>query len=287
MLLFYVDESGGTTMGGSLAPLVEGRTHVRDLFALAAVGIHDSSREPLAEELVAVKARHFGEGAVARAWGETEIKGRNLAEAARVREGHAPRDLPAGYAAVADPARLGNLLRDLGQLFAKFRPLVFTVIVDKRALRAIDPLASPLGIAYARLYERVAQTLGSVNRGEGAIFVADRQDEHEAYFDSGAMHHVRREMASKGVNRPNFNLVIDKPVWIDPTLSTWDRELIQLPDLVAFAVRAWYAHGRPPAARHYLWDKIEPCFAAHWNTTKAQGGGIMVYPDPGRYPPVR
>ena len=287
MLLFYVDESGGTSMGGALAPKVNGRTHIRDLFALSAVGIHDSSREPLAEEIVTVKARNFGEGAVRRDWGDTELKGRLLSEAARIAKGEHGRDIPAGYAAVTTPQGLGLLLRDVGQLYAKFRPLVFTVIVDKRELRAADPDASPLGIAYAKLYERVAQTLGSVNRGEGAIFVADRQDEHEAYFTSGAMHQMRRALASKGVNRPDFNLLLDKPVWIDPVLSRWDREIIQLADLVAFATRAWYAHGEPPRAPHFLWDKIEPCFAAHWNTTKAQGGGIMVYPDPGKYPPVR
>ncbi|WP_062305162.1 DUF3800 domain-containing protein [Demequina subtropica] len=285
MLLFYVDESGGTTMNVEAAG--EGRTPVRDLFALAAVGIHDSSREPLAEEILRVKERHFGTHAVSRAWGETEIKSRHLWLASRWASGEFPGGLPTGYANVLEKMHLHYLLRDLGQLFAKFRPLVFSVVVDKRALAAVDSTLNPLGIAYARLYERVAQTLGSVNRGEGAIFVADRQDEHEAYFNSGSMHEVRQGLASKGANRPNFNLVVDKPVWIDPTLSTWDRELIQLADLVAFATRAWYGAGQPPTDRHLLWDKIEPCFAAHWNTTKAQGGGIIVFPDPGKYPPVR
>ncbi|WP_062517689.1 DUF3800 domain-containing protein [Demequina gelatinilytica] len=285
MLLFYVDESGGTSMNVGVA--ADGRTPVRDLFALAAVGIHDSSREPLAEEIVRLKERNFGAEALGSDWGATEIKARHLWLASRRAHGEQVAGAPAGYAGVADKKHLNDLLRDLGQLFAKFRPLVFSVVVDKRALAAVDPTLNPLGVAYARLYERVAQTLGSVNRGEGAIFVADRQDEHEAYFNSGAMHEVRQGLASKGANRPNFNLVVDKPVWIDPTLSTWDRELIQLADLVAFATRAWYGAGQPPTDRHLLWDKIEPCFAAHWNTTKAQGGGIIVFPDPGKYPPVR
>jgi len=287
MLLFYVDESGGTAMHGHLSAPVDGRTHQRDLFALSAVAIHDSSRELLARELTEVKARRFGAGAVSRAWGDTELKARYLADAWRLAAGEHARDLPAGYAAVADPARLDDLLRDLGQVFAKFRPLVFTAIVDKRELRRIDPDASPLGIAYAKLYQRAAQTLESVNRGEAGIFVADRQDEHEAAFDSGAMHAARQELAARAGKRPNFDLLIDKPVWIDPVLSVWDREIIQLADLVALATRVWYAHGGPPAGRHFLWDRIEPCFAAHWDTTKAQGGGIMVYPDPGPYPPVR
>ncbi|WP_296667601.1 DUF3800 domain-containing protein [Demequina sp.] len=288
MLLFYVDESGGTSM--RFAAPTHGRTRApgaSELFVLSAVGVHDSSREPLALELQAVKERAFGDAAARLEWGDTELKGKHLAHLDHnIRDG-AHDDVPAGYAAVDDLHRLHLLLRDLGQVFAKFRPLVFSVVVDKRAILESGSRANPLGAAYAQLYARVALTLEHVNRGEGAVFVADQQDEHEAYFKSGAMREDLRTLTSKGKNRPNFRLLIDKPVWIDAGLSTWDRELIQLADLVAYASYEWYKIRAAPASRHFLWDKIEPCFAAHWNTTKAQGGGIIVYPDPGKYPPVR
>lgn len=288
MLLFYVDESGDTSM--SFTPPRRGRTRSRgasDLFVLSAVGVHDSSREPLALELVEVKERAFGPDAMALPWADTELKGKHLSHLHHNLRDGAHDDVPRGYAQVSDLGRFNDMLRDLGQIFAKFRPLVFSVVVDKGAILSAGSDVNPLGAAYARLYERVALTLDGVNRGEGAVFVADQQDEHEAYFTSGAMRDDLASLAAGGRRRPNFRLLIDKPVWIDSTLSTWDRELIQLADLVAYSSYEWFKVGGPPAERHFLWDRIEPCFAAHWNTTKAQGGGIIVYPDPGRYPPVR
>jgi len=287
MLLFYVDECGGTSM--TFSPPPEGKTMASgssELFVMSAVGIHDSSREPLAHEIEELKLRNFGAKAVGGTWADTELKGKYLAHLARHFAGTSAPDVPKGYRAISDKHNFGFLLRDLGQLFAKFRPTIFTVIVDKRELTGPHAAVNPLGAAYSRLYERVALTLQNVNGGEGGIFVADRQDEHEVYFKSGAMHQVRRSLASKGINRPDFNLLLDKPLWIDPTLSTWDREIIQLADIVAYSSYEWWKERRPPSERHFLWDKISPCFAAHWNTTKAQGGGIIVYPDPGKYPAI-
>jgi len=287
MLLFYVDESGGTSMTFREAPRGRSRgSGASEYFVLSAVGIHDSSRELLALELRAIKERVFGAAATDRPWGDTEIKGSYLAHLDHNLRDGAHDWLPPGYAAVYDLNHMHELLRDLGQLFAKFRPLVFSVVVDKGAILDANSGVNPLGAAYARLYERVALTLAQVNRGEGAIFIADQQDEHEAYFKSGALTRDVNALATKGRGRPHFDLLLDKPVWIDPKLSTWDKELIQLPDLVAYASYAWYKTGGPPRGNHYLWDKIAPCLAAHWNTTKAQGGGITVYPDPGKYPPI-
>ena len=288
MLLFYVDKSGGTSMTFS-APQ---RGHTRpqgasDLFVLAAVGIHDSSRARLAVEIQEAKLRCFGEGAMARPWNDTELKGTFLSHVVRHHDGDRIGRIPAGYGALVARGKVDALLRDLGQIFAKFRPLVFAMVVDKRAMAAREEHGSVLGAAYARLYERVALTLDQVNEGEGGLFVADQQDEHEAYFKSGAMRDDLDALAADRTAKPNFRLLVDKPVWIDSSLSTWDRELIQLPDLVAYATYEWFKIGGPPAGRNFLWDKISPCFAEHWNTTKVQGGGIIVHPDPGRYPPVR
>ncbi len=287
MLLFYVDESGGTSM--SFAEPQHGHTRPQgasDLFVLAAVGIHDSSRAKLALEIKDAKRRCFGEGAMSRPWNDTELKGTFLAHVVRHRDGAKMGRIPVGYSALLARGMVHDLLRDLGQIFAKFRPLVFAMVIDKRAMAQQEKPGSVLGSAYARLYERVALTLDQVNEGEGGLFVADQQDEHEAYFKSGAMRQDLDVLAARRKAKPNFRLLIDKPVWIDSSLSTWDRELIQLPDLVAYSTYEWYKIGGPPQGPNFLWDKIEPCFAEHWNTTKVQRGGIIVHPDPGKYPPV-
>ncbi|WP_430868480.1 DUF3800 domain-containing protein [Demequina aurantiaca] len=285
MLLFYVDESRDPKPFPKDHPVwVPGDPS--EFFVLSAVGIHDSSREPLALEIAAVKEKYFGSAARNPDWSLTELKGSFIAQTARAKGGARPGFVPAGYQAVADPAVMGHLLNELGQLFAKFRPTIFSVVVDKKALAAAGTDVDPLGAAYSRLYERVALTLEHVNTGEGALFVADQQPAHEAYFKSGAMHDVRRELKSKGKNRANFNLLLDKPLWVDTDYSTWDREIIQLADIVAYSTYEWFKRQEPPKERYLLWDKITPWFAAHWNTTKAQGGGIIVYPDPREYPPI-
>lgn len=285
MLLFYIDESRDTK---PFPPGHETRMpgDPSEYFVLSAVGIHDSSRELLAKEIAAVKDRHFGRFARNPDWSLTELKGSFIAHTARAKSGLRPDFVPAGYQTVSDPVKLSHLINELGQLFAKFKPTIFSVVVDKKALAKIGTEIDPLGAAYSRLYERVALTLEHVNAGEGALFVADQQPAHEAYFKSGAMHDVRRELKPKGNNRANFNLLLDKPLWVDTNYSTWDREIIQLADLVAYATYEWIKRGGPPEDKHLLWSKIAPCFAAHWNTTKAQGGGIIVYPDPGKYPRV-
>ncbi|WP_291377617.1 DUF3800 domain-containing protein [Demequina sp.] len=280
MLLFYVDECGDAKAwprAGSKAPTPS------DYLVLAAVGIHDSSRGPLAIELQATKERYFGKHARNPDWSLTELKGRYLKHAAA---GHGVPMVPSGYAALIQSGNLHLLVRDLGQIFAKFRPTIFSVVVDKAALRAADSAVEPLGAAYSKLYERVALTLGHVNAGEGGMFVADQQESHENYFKSGALHDARRALRPKGSNRPDFDLLMDKPLWVDTERSSWDREMIQLADIVAYSTYEWFKIQSPPQANHYLWDKIAPCFAAHWNTTKAQGGGIMIYPEPRTYPPI-
>lgn len=285
MLLFYVDESRD--------PKPFPKDHKKwqpgdpsEYFVLSAVGIHDSSREPLALEIAAVKEKHFGKTARNPNWSLTELKGSFISRTAQAKGGVRPDFVPAGYKAVAEAQQMNHLINELGQIFAKFRPTIISVVVDKKALAKLGSDVDPLGAAYSRLYERVALTLEHVNAGEGALFVADQQPAHEAYFKSGAMHEVRRGIQSKGKNRANFNLLLDKPLWVDTEHSTWDREIIQLADIVAYSTYEWFKRQAPPTENYLLWSKIVPWFAAHWNTTKAQGGGIIVYPDPGKYPAI-
>jgi hypothetical protein len=273
MLLFYVDESGG--MAGHTG---EHRRH-HDLFSLAAVGIHDESRAPLAEDLHAIRLRHLGKAVDSGEWKDTEIKARYLWLAHESISGPARGKLPEPYRPLVDRAKLNLLLFDIEKVFAKFRPVVLAAIVDKPRL---GDGAHPIGAAYASLYQSAVLMLENVYGGSTGAFVADEQHEHEAHFASGAMRAAREAAASRGKYRPNFNLVLDKPLWIDSRLSTWDREIIQLADLAAFATRAWAAAGAPPSERHFLWRAIEPCLATDWRKgTGVRGAGLSLIPDPG------
>jgi len=275
MLLFYVDESGGT----ALRPDVSRRHY--DLFSLAAVGIHDGSRAPLAADLVAFKRSQFGDAAFdGQPWAETEIKARYLWALSEVVGGREMK-LPAPYRTLATKQALNQFLYGIERIFAKFRPMVFAAIVDKRSLAARSG-AAPLGAAYESLYKTAALTLENVFGGAGGAFVADQQTEHEQFFDAGSMRNVLQERRSTPKYEPNFDLLLDKPLWIDSKLSTWDREILQLADLVAFATRAWAAAGEPPRERHFLWDAISPSLVSDWRKgTGARGAGLSMIPDPG------
>lgn len=286
MLLFYVDESGSTHLESP------GRSEVAPYFSLAAVGIQDSARSSVAGDFQEIKRRHFGEAVAASApWGDTEIKGRHLWLLAEAVEGRLHGELPAPYRALVEAPKsrrkqgMNALLYDVERLFTKFRPTVFTAVVDKREHGADTAPLEVLGAAYAALYQSVALTMEHVHGGASAAFVADQQGEHERFFETGAMRDVRDRLASKGVYRPDFNLLLDKPLWIDSALSTWDREIIQLADLVAFAVRAWVARGSAPRERHYLWRSIAPTLAFDWRRgTGVRGAGLTLIPDSAAFP---
>ncbi len=276
MLLFYVDESGNT--GVPIGDAGRGR-----YFALAAVGVRDSSREALAREIRSVRIKYFGEKAVAASWAETELKARHIQALTSNTPIGAPNGAPLGWAGVAEHNKLNNLTRDLEKVFAKFRPLVFAAVVDKSGLPEGD---SAVATAYARLYIEVAKAAANVYVGESVLFVADRQDEHERLFRSGAVHESRRKLAPKGPARPDFNLIIDTPIWLDPSLSTWDREIIQLADLVALAAREWALQRSAPKHSSFMWRAMVPCFALHWHETTAVKAGLTIYPPPKAYPPI-
>lgn len=273
MLIFYVDESGHHALS---AP--------SPYFVLAAVGIRDTSRKPLAEALLALKARHFGDHAAQQPWAASEIKGSNLARLARSVD---TKQVPAGpllYRELATAKQSDALVEDVGRVFYKFRPLIFAIAVDKAALPASPTLKGehPLGIAYTYLSRRVAQTMERLHAGEAAILVADQQKEHEAYFRSGELH-ATRERLTKGM-RTDVNVVLDKPLWIDTDLSAWDREILQLPDIVAYAVGELLKRGEAPTEPYFLWQRIKPHFAVQWATGEIESGGLAIYPKPKQYP---
>ena len=84
--------------------------------------------------------------------------------------------------------------------------------------------------------------------------------------------------------QPNFELLLDRPMWINPDWHPLDREILQLPDLVAYAVSEAVRIGAAPIGQHLLWDDFAPCLATHWATGAVADAGLAIVPRPTVYP---
>jgi hypothetical protein len=279
MLIFYADEYGDhsmTTAPDSEPPVLKKGTS--EYFILSAVGVRDTSRKPLAEALFEIKRRHFGARVDEIPWSESEIKGRYLFRATRSAASANVLASPSSYAQLDTMNKVNGLVHDLGMIFAKYRPLVFTVAVDKKELLARQSGLHPLGVAYAYIHQRIALTMEKLYAGDAAIVVADQQTQHEAFFRSGKLHASRESLTPNLYVKPNFNLVLDKPLWVDTELSSWDREIIPLADIVAYTTAECMKRKEPPAEACYLWEQIKTCLAMNWSSGKIIGGGFAVHP---------
>lgn len=282
MLLFYIDESGHHRMDADDQHPDRLAHDTTDWFVLSAVGIRDTSRRPLAEEIDRIKRAHLG-ARVERPWNETEIKGRRLAITRRAVELKDSGD--DAYSDVKDLKRLNALEHELRMLYARFRPLTFTVAVDKKRLFSTRPGDSALGWAYAFLYRRVALSLQRLYPGEGGVLVADQQTEHEKAFRTGELTKLRDDLAEAAPwLRADYRLLLDRPLWIDSTLSTWDREIIQLADLVAFTTHEGLARGFSSIAAKQLWPAVRPVLAEDWSKGGPDGEGLVIFPKPEVWP---
>lgn len=242
-------------------------------FTLAGIGIRDTARTRLAEQLLRLKLTHFGEHDGA-GWAATEIKGSYLRRAVADGGGES-RNLPAGWTTLRDAQALVD---DLALLVRQFRPLVLTNVVDKRKMIARRDTLNPIGIAYSYLQRNIALTLEHQYAGECAVILADQQNEHEAFFRSGGIHEIRAMLERDLTKAPKYELVLDKPLWVDTDLSTWDREIIQLADIASFLVTRLFETGEPVAELQTLWDALLPQFALHPVSGRILGRGIAVYP---------
>lgn len=182
------------------------------------------------------------------------------------------------------------MVRDLAMLFATYRPLIFSIVIDKREILRMASKGlhteSPLGAAYTYLPQRVALTLERLHAGEGALLVADQQTQHETFFRSGDLNRVRDRMTTPLRVNPNFRLVLDKPLWIDTDLSTWDREIIQLADIAAYTATECMYRGTAPTETCYLWEVIRPNLAVQYKTGLIRSGGFAIYPSKAAYPAI-
>lgn len=278
MLIFYVDETGNaslTTVPGSDPPTLTPGT--AKFFTLASVGIRDSARKPLAEYLLRIKAEHLGAHGDTP-WDATEIKGRYLLHVAKSLVNGKRNAAPAGYSTLADADALGAFLHAISLAFTTFRPLIMVNVVDKQKMIARGNTTNPIGIAYSYLQRNIALTLEHQLSGESAVIVADQQTQHEALFRSGGIHEIRSQLEKDLTRVPNYNLVLDKPLWVDTDLSTWDREILQLADIASFLVTKVIEDGEPPVELTRLWQAMLPQFALHHKSGKVLGRGIAMYP---------
>lgn len=283
MLLFYLDEFGEGSMKRSrrnnrwvLDPAVS------QWFVLAGVGIPETSRKDLAENLTDMKDRYFPTWRSAE-WKDTEIKGRYLHNATR---NLARSRLPSqrGYRSLT-ATTANNLCGELARLFLKFRPIVYAIAINKAAHARRSRPHEPEGIAYAFLQQRLALLVDEVyGDAAGAIMVADEQQSHEKLFRSGRMLQLRTEITSGLPRQPNFDLMLDRPLWIESKLHPLDREILQLPDLVCYAVAELITSGAVPTARAHMWPEIKSCFAYHFTTGLVPDAGLAIYPRPTSYP---
>lgn len=284
MLLFYIDESGHHRMAPDDDHPERLARDTSDWFVLSAVGIRDTERRPLAEALDELKTELLG----ARAelpWNRTELKGRRLAITRRRLEG-ARTDADADYPAVTDAAQLDEVESRAAGLLARFRPTVFTVAIDKKRLFTERPGEPALGWAYAFLYRRIALELERDHPGEGGILVADQQTEHEKAFRDHELTRIRDELAARGRLKADYRLLLDRPLWIDSSLSTWDREIVQLADLVAFTTHEGVDRGFASPAARGLWPAIRPVLARDEHG-EADGEGLVIFPKPEVWPDTR
>lgn len=281
MLLFYIDESGHHRMAPDKHDPTRLARDTTDWFVLSAVGIRDTERQPLAEAVYALKERWLGTSSD-RPWGETELKGRRLAITRRRLEGARP-DPEADYPAIASSAQLDALEEGIGELFAGIDGMAFTIAIDKNRLFETRPGVPALGSAYAFLYRRIALTLAARFPGEHGILIADQQAEHEKAFRDHELTRVRDELAAEGRLTADYRLLLDRPLWIDSSLSTWDREIIQLADLVAFTTNEGLSRGFDSRAARELWPHIRPALAPDEHGSPDREG-FVIYPNPREWP---
>lgn len=249
-------------------------------FILAAVGVRDLSRAPLAQALTELKRKHFGSDVFDRDWSKSEIKGSFLNHAMVHAAKGRVMAAPSAYRALDSVDKTSAFIEEVGLLFTTFRPIIFIQVIDKRTMLTREVEVAPLGVAYAYLNARIARVVEQQYSGESAMIVADEQQEHEKHFNTGVLNRAREAVANHWSNKPNFNLVMDKPLWIDPKLSSWDREIIQLADIVAFSASKVMEEGSAPTERQFLWREIRACLNVNVTPDGRVYEGFGIYPTP-------
>lgn len=163
---------------------------------------------------------------------------------------------PAGYQRLDSTSKTLKLSNDLGRVFSKFRPIIFSIVVDKVALLKQARSDSPLGIAYALLHERIALSIEKLFGNESAVIIADQQTQHEHYFRSGGMSAARDALARNLREKPNLT----------------------------FTTTRCMLDGIAPEQRSFLWPEIKHAMAIHWTSGSIERSGFAIYPPTLHYP---
>jgi hypothetical protein len=236
----------------------------------------------LAENILQIKDRYLPTWRQSE-WKDSEIKGRHLHNAVRsLAAGKLPSQK--GYRNLTARGA-DELCSELSRLFLKFRPIVYAVVIDKATHARKNQPYEPEGLAYAFLQQRLALLVDDVyGDAEGALMLADEQQAHEALFRSGRMLQLRTQITTGLPRQPNFDLVLDRPVWIDSKLHPLDREILQLPDIVCYGVAELIRSGTVPAGQAHMWPEVKTCFAYHFKSGAIPDAGLAIYPRPSNYP---
>lgn len=258
-------------------------SNVSQWFVLSALGIPETSRKDMAEDVTDLKDRYFKNWRT-WPWRDTEIKGRFLFSShRRLKQGKRP--MKNGYRDLT-LSQIRQICLEIGRIFKKFRPIIYVVAVDKARLARRPNPYPPEGIAYAFLEQRLALLVDEVyGDAEGVLMVADEQQSHEKMFRSGTMLNIRTKVTSGLPLQPNFDLILDRPVWINPDLHPLDREILQLSDVVCYSVSALLETWAVPSDTAHIWSEIRTCLALHWTSGEIPDGGVAIYPRPSAYPP--
>lgn len=276
MLLFYLDEYGN----GSLSAK---SINEYPYFVMGSMCIRDSQRWSLFRQLVELK-EHFFPGWEQQDPRVSEIKGQYLARALRRLENGQDPISPSGYAHLT-LVSVRQLIDGLFQIFHRFTPVFHFVGVDKRQVQSIPiGLTSPIGAAYVVLQLQAARLIEEVHgMGEGGLFIADEQNQHERLFRRGDIQSLREFVLGIAGHPPDMRGLLDKPLWVNKGELVLDREILQLIDFAVFIV------GRAIVSQsweHDWFNRLSPHIARNWIEDRIWNGGITVFPSTDNHPPL-
>ena len=180
---------------------------------------------------------------------------------------------------------LSNLVDGLFNIIHRFSPLFYVVGVDKSEQVARHENPFPLvGITYTHLQTRAALLVAEVyGRQEGALFLADEENDHERLFRRGEISRTREAIMQR-MDRPvEIELVLDKPLWINQGELTVEREITQLVDFGLYIVASSIAQDNWDESNDWL-RRLSPYLARHWRTGNVWDAGITIAPHPEQYP---
>jgi len=276
MLLFYLDEYGNSSYS---------QASIREYpyLVMGTMCIGDSQGWSLFNHVAELKGEFFPNWEHSP-WPHSEFKGKHLSGAIRRLENNLLPQTPRSYQQLSYK-RVLDLIDGIFQIFRRFTPAFYFVGVDKQRLQSDfnDP-TSPIAAAYVILQLQAARLVeGVYNMGEGALFVADEQNQHERLFRKGEVQALRNYVVGIAGSPPDMRGILDKPLWVNKGELEVDREILQLVDFAVYAVGSALVNGD---WSHTWFRRLMPYIARNWSGDEIWDGGIVIFPPPASYPPL-